>query len=180
MKHTANIITAGRVASAILMLFTQPLSLPFFGLYTVGGVSDMIDGTIARRLGTAGKFGARLDSVADLLFLMSAAYKLLPALRDSLPVYTLWAVCAISGIKIITWVAGTVKFRRLCFLHTYMNKLTGTLAFLLPYFFRSGVFAALVYTVCIIALLAAIEEFVCVVKMKKYNAETTGFFKFFI
>lgn len=105
MKYIANIITAVRIAAAVLMQFTMPLSVPLFVFYTVGGLSDMVDGTLARRLGTAGALGARLDSIADLLFFASAAIKLLPSLWDSLPVYTLWAVCIIAVIKCVTAVS---------------------------------------------------------------------------
>ena len=56
MKYIANLITALRIIVAIAMLFTIPLSVPFFWLYAVGGLSDMIDGTVARRCGSAGDF----------------------------------------------------------------------------------------------------------------------------
>lgn len=176
MKNIANIITAMRIAAAAVMLFTSRLSVPFFVVYTVGGISDMVDGTIAGKLGTAGDSGARLDSIADLLFFASAAIKLLPALWDALTVYALWAVCIIAGIKCITAVFGAVKFRRLCFLHTHLNKFTGVAVFLLPYFLRAGCFAVLVYAVCGFAFLAAIEEFICAVKMKEYDPEIKGIF----
>lgn len=176
MKYIANSITAVRIAVAVLMLFTSPLSVPFFVLYTIGGVSDMVDGTVARRFGTVGSFGARLDSVADLLFFLSAAIKLLPTLWNALPVFALWAVCIIAGIKCITAFYVAVKFRRPCFLHTHMNKLTGAAVFLLPYFFRVGCFAVLIYVVCAVAFLAATEELVCAVRMKEYNPEIKGLF----
>lgn len=79
------------------------------------------DRTVARRLGTAGGLGAWLDSIADLLFFLSAAIKLLSAMWDLFPVFALWVVCVIAGIQYVTAVFGTVKFRRLCFLHTYKN-----------------------------------------------------------
>lgn len=176
MKFITNIITALRIVAAVLMLFTVPLSVPFFVFYTVGGVSDMIDGMLARKLGTAGEFGGRLDSIADLLFFVSVAIKLLPTLWGSLPVYALWEVAVIAGIKCITAVLGAVKFSRLCFLHTHMNKLTGAAVFLLPYFLRVGCFAVLAYAACGIAFLAAVEEFACVVKMEEYDVEIKGAF----
>lgn len=79
------------------------------------------DRTVARRLGTAGRFGAWLDSIENLVFFLSTAVKMLPNLWDSLPVLSLRVVCVIAGIQYVTAVFGTVKFRRLCFLHTYKN-----------------------------------------------------------
>lgn len=57
-----------------------------------------------------------------------------------------------------------------------MNKFTGVTVFLLPYFHRADCFTVLVYAVCGIALLAAIEEFICAVRMKKYDSEVKGIF----
>lgn len=188
MKHLANIITAMRIAAAIVMLFFLPLTFPipdtgtfwipewgaFFVFYTVCGVSDMVDGTVARKLGTAGGFGAKLDSVADFVFFLSAAFKLLPALWSVLPVVSLWLVAAIAIIKATSAVIGAVRFHKPCFLHTYLNKLTGAAVFLLPYFYRAGFFHTLIYIVCAVALLASIEELMCLIKMKRYNAEIKG------
>ena len=39
----------------------------FYTLYLVAGVSDMIDGTVARKTGTAGAFGSKLDTAADFM-----------------------------------------------------------------------------------------------------------------
>ena len=37
-------------------------------IYTFAGLTDVLDGWLARKTGRASEFGARLDSVADLLF----------------------------------------------------------------------------------------------------------------
>ena len=51
MKHLADIITCVRIAAAVTMLFLEPMSAAFFVLYCVGGISDMVDGTVARKCG---------------------------------------------------------------------------------------------------------------------------------
>ena len=48
MKNTANIITISRIFIAVWLIFTKPLSPCFYVLYTVCGLTDMIDGTVAR------------------------------------------------------------------------------------------------------------------------------------
>lgn len=174
MKHLANIITALRIVAAIVMLFFPPLTVPFLMFYTVCGVSDMVDGTVARKLGTAGGFGAKLDSVADFVFFLFAAFKMLPALWNLLPAVSLWLIAAVALIKVASAVIGAIRFRKWCFLHTYLNKLTGAVVFLLPYFYRAGFFRTLIYIVCAVALLAATQELVCLIRMKEYNAEIRG------
>lgn len=67
-RNCANIITFFRVVGIILLLTMKPLSPSFFLLYTATGLTDVLDGWIARKTKTASDFGARLDSIADLLF----------------------------------------------------------------------------------------------------------------
>ena len=68
MKNLANIITVSRIGLAVWMIFTEPLSPCFYILYAVCGLTDMIDGTVARITNTQSKMGALLDSVADMVF----------------------------------------------------------------------------------------------------------------
>ena len=68
-KHRLNvsdIITFFRIAGTIPLAVLKPLSAEFFCLYALTGVTDVLDGFIARKTKTAGDFGARLDSIADL------------------------------------------------------------------------------------------------------------------
>jgi len=175
MKHLANSITTIRIVAAIAMIFTAPLSMPFFIFYAVGGISDMIDGTVARKLGTQSHLGARLDSVADLFFLISAAIKLLPTLWNIVPIWAMWVVAVIVAVKLLSAVIGMIRFHKLTFLHTYLNKSAGAAVFLLPFFY-SDFFTALIGAACGIAFLAAIEEFVCTLRIKEYNPEIESIF----
>ena len=68
MKHIANVLTTIRIILAtILLLFFKKISVLFLILYTIAEFTDIIDGTIARKTGSASSFGALLDSIADLL-----------------------------------------------------------------------------------------------------------------
>ena len=66
--NTADIVTLFRMAGTLLLVFLQPLSAGFFLVYSLTGVTDVLDGWIARKTKTASDFGARLDSIADLLY----------------------------------------------------------------------------------------------------------------
>ena len=41
----------------------------FYVLYLFCGLTDMIDGTIARKTGAVSKFGEKLDTAADFVFM---------------------------------------------------------------------------------------------------------------
>ncbi len=44
--YLANIVTSLRIVFSLVMLFCPPFSVMFYILYTVSGISDMVDGTI--------------------------------------------------------------------------------------------------------------------------------------
>ena len=76
--NTADVITMSRMAGTILLAFLRPLSAGFFLVYTLTGLTDVLDGWIARRTKTASDFGAKLDSIADLLFYTVMLIRLFP------------------------------------------------------------------------------------------------------
>ena len=63
-----NICTMLRIVGTVGLLLIRPLTLPFYLLYTFCGITDVLDGTIARATNSTSEFGARLDSIADLIF----------------------------------------------------------------------------------------------------------------
>ena len=152
----ANLITCFRILASAALLFCQPLSPAFYVLYIVAGISDMVDGPVVRRTGTAGDFGAKLDTAADFLFMAVCLYKLLPVLN--VPLW-LWAwIALIALIKAVNVISGFMVQKRFVTLHTTMNKAAGALLFLLP---LTVPYVGLKYTsvvVCVVATFAAVQE----------------------
>ena len=162
-----NAITSLRIIGTFLLLFTNPLSKTFFIVYTLSGFTDVLDGFIARKTHTETEFGAKLDSVADLLFYGMMVYKLFPILWDILPI-TIWYGVAFAGVlRIISYSITAVKFRHFMSNHTYLNKITGFFTFLTPYFLKlSGVIVIYCSITCIIVILAAVDELFLSIKRK--------------
>lgn len=152
----ANIVTSCRILFSVLILFSPVFSAWFYTLYLLCGFTDMVDGTIARKTNTDSKFGARLDSVADFIFVVAALIKLLPAMH--IPRWLWIWVTVIAIIKIFNVISGFVCAKRLIVEHTIMNKITGFLLFLLP---LTLTFMKLEYSavvVCLIATFSAVQE----------------------
>ncbi|MBQ2064244.1 MAG: CDP-alcohol phosphatidyltransferase family protein, partial [Firmicutes bacterium] len=57
-KYLPNIISVIRMAGTVWLLFMKPLSMLFMVVYTLTGVTDALDGAIARKYGTASELGA--------------------------------------------------------------------------------------------------------------------------
>lgn len=153
-----NCITAFRIVGTLFLIFTVPLSPVFYLIYTLCGLSDVLDGWIARATNSTSDFGSKLDSVADLLFYAVMLIKLLPALWRLLPVWIWYVVGGILLLRIASYITVAVKFQRFAAVHTRMNKLTGAAVFLIPYFLALP--CAVVYSlaVCVIAGIASAQE----------------------
>ena len=126
----ADIITASRILFSVLLLFLTPSSCVFTVLYLLCGVTDVLDGFVARKLHTASEKGARLDSIADFCFAFVYAVKILPFLN--IPLWGLIWTGAIAIIKITGISIRSKKEHRFIVEHSFLNRLTGVLLFFLP------------------------------------------------
>ena len=154
--NVANIITGIRILCSIALLFIPVFSPSFYTLYIIAGLSDMIDGSVARKTATAGEFGSKLDTSADMFLVIICMIKLLPVL-DTPSWLFIW-IAVIALIKMISIISGYVMYKEFAAVHTVMNKVTGVLLFILPLTLTmidlkySGAF------VCAAATFAAIQE----------------------
>ena len=152
----ANIITCVRVALSVALLFCPALSTPFYCFYMTAGLTDMIDGTVARKTGTVGEFGAKLDTVADFILVAVCLIKLIPVLN--IEIWMLVWIGVIAIIKVINIVSGFVVQKKLVTVHSVMNKITGVLLFVLPLTVRIIDLRYSIAVVCAVATFAAIQE----------------------
>ena len=173
----ANGITLLRIIGTVGLLFVKPISPLFLGIYTFTGLTDILDGWIARRTGTASDFGARLDSIADLLFYAVILIELVPVLWVILPQTIWYAAAAVLLIRIGSYLTAAIKYRRFASLHTYLNKLTGAAVFLLPYMLIVTSGEIYSWAVCGTAFLASLEELIIHILSKRYNPDRKSIFQ---
>ena len=103
----ANTITFFRIAAGIVLLFCPAFSPAFFVFYIAAGLSDMLDGFVARKTDAVSKLGARLDTVADFVLVVVCLIKLLPALRIPAWLYVWIGIIAlIKNVNIISELSG--------------------------------------------------------------------------
>ena len=126
----ANIITGIRILCSIALLFCPVFSPAFYTLYIVAGLSDMIDGSVARKTGNVSEFGSKLDTAADFVLIFVCLIKILPVIH--MPVWLIIWIVVIAVIKAINLISGYVMRKEIIVLHTALNKLTGVLLFVLP------------------------------------------------
>ena len=158
IKHLPNIISSFRLIGAVCMIFTRPFSKWFFILYLFCGISDLVDGFIARATHNTSALGAKLDSIADLSFNAIMLIKIFPTLWERLP-YGIWiAVASIVLLRIISYSTVAIKKHDFASLHTYLNKLTGFAVFTIPFYINYSCATVLAAVGCTISGLATVEE----------------------
>ena len=152
----ANIITGSRIVLSVALLFCPALSPVFFVLYIVAGITDMIDGAVARKTGTVSAFGARLDTVADIVLVAVCLFKLLPVL--DVPAWLCIWIAVIAVIKVGNIAVGYIRQKKLISVHSIPNKVTGLLLFIFPLTLTWIHFKYSAAVVCAVATVAAVHE----------------------
>jgi len=85
-------------------------------------------------------------------------------------------IAAIVLIRVINVFIAALKYRALVFLHTWGNKLTGVLVFLIPPLFILTHNLTVVLFVCIVSILTALEESLIYLTSKNYDLNRRSIF----
>lgn len=152
----ADIITVFPMVCSVVLLPVPTFSAGFYVLYITAGLSDMLDGFVARKTKTASEAGAKLDSMADLMFAAVCLIKILPRLQIRLWLW-LW-IAVIAIIKLTNIISGMVLQKKIIMLHTVANKIAGLLLFAMPLFVSRIALVYLAVPVCAAATFAAVQE----------------------
>ena len=156
MKRIPDLLSMSRIVLCLPLLMVDAMTVPFWVLYVIAGLTDILDGFLARRWGVESKLGARLDSLADFVFVLAVGYKLFTWLK--LPVMLWIMIGLIALIKVINAISSFVVKHRIAFLHTKANKLTGFLIFIAMMAIGQSYFVPVAWAIACIALFAAIQE----------------------
>lgn len=165
-KNIANIVTFTRILGTCVMWFTDVLTTPFYIAYVYSGLSDVLDGFLARRLQIESDFGRKLDSISDLFFYTTMMIKIWPFLVKYLP-KIIWILIWITlGIRVALYVSVSLGQKVLLSNHTYLNKATGAMMFPLPFIVESKGFVAYSTVVIALAIAAALYDMSLVIRRK--------------
>lgn len=108
LQSLPNLITVGRIilVPVVIWAITSGNMLLAFWLFVAAGISDAIDGFLAKRLNAQSEFGAYLDPIADKALLMSIYLTL--SIEGLLPRWIVIAVVSrdimIMGAVVLSWI----------------------------------------------------------------------------
>ena len=156
-RHIPNIITLSRILMAVALPFVQSSTAIFWTLYLLCGLSDVLDGAVARWAGTESRLGERLDTIADIIFVAVWIVLFIPAIDVG---RWLWIWTGIIAfIKVVNVISGLAMKKGFVAKHTPANKATGFLLFLLPMIVLWEVIKVpYIILICIMATFAAVQE----------------------
>ena len=163
-KNLANFITSIRLVGAICMLFVETLSKPFFIIYAICGVTDALDGFVARKLKITSDFGTKLDSVADLSFFGIMLAKVLPILIAKTPSYIPILIYTAVGMRALIYLAVGLTLKKFNSRHTIFNKMVSGLMFFLPFMTLTDYLTEFCILVLAVAFFSNFEEIYHLIK----------------
>ena len=163
-RYVPNMISMLRIILSVLLIPLIPVRIVFIVIYIAIGITDVLDGLIARKLGCESGFGAKLDSIADFVFysiIVCIFLKLHSSILEGPHQVTLIVIIAIRLINILLT---KLKYKRVAFIHTLANKTAGFIVYIIPIMFlfvRDGI---VLLIILIIAFVTAIEELLITIK----------------
>ena len=151
----ANLITVSRIVCAVVLFFFNDINGVFLGIYAYCGVSDLIDGPIARKTNKTSSVGALLDTAGDVATYVALAKILLS--KHIVPAWAVvWYVAAAVGILSGGLVAAA-RFRRFFVVHSLFGKIMGGFAFLMPFAYFADLLIPCLAAMCVCATVSAAE-----------------------
>ena len=167
-------VTCIRLIGCIALIFLKVPEVAFYIVYTACGVTDAIDGMLARGLKIVSPFGSFLDSIADLSFYTVMIIKIFPWLW-ALPI-AFWIIFFVAiGIRLLAYGLAALKYKKFASIHTYSNKITGLLVFAAPYFILTPYFAIFCFITIGIAAFSSLEELLIHLFSKVYSDRNKSF-----
>ena len=172
MKHLPNIITFLRFPLSIAMLVVSPFSALFWIFYLDSGLTDILDGFLARKLHQESTIGAKLDSLADFVFV--ECLTIFAVINMNIPRWLWLCALVIALPRFASYGIGFYKYHAFTALHTWANKLTGILIFAAPILYCLCGLRFTGIILCAAAFVSACEELIITVKSKELDRDCKG------
>jgi CDP-diacylglycerol--glycerol-3-phosphate 3-phosphatidyltransferase len=131
LRNLSNGITMARIAlvPVLWVLALLKLSTAFAVLFAAAGLTDTLDGVIARKLKHQSRFGAWFDSFADKIVMVSLVFWLLLLIPDFFRA-NLWLILGLFALFILSIVFGFIKYRRMIHYHLLSSKVAAVLIYI--------------------------------------------------
>ncbi|MBR2590821.1 MAG: CDP-alcohol phosphatidyltransferase family protein [Clostridia bacterium] len=187
-KHLANIISFSRIIAAATLYLFSTINWQFMLVYTYCGITDLIDGPIARKMNATSTLGSVLDTVGDIATYMALAKILL--VQHFIPTWVVVWMISSGLINLAAGLLSLVKCKKFFIVHSLFGKILGGSVFAFPFMLKileafgmetTGAAHVCMGAICVITTIAGIESFVVQTKITDSNTKVItiyGFIKY--
>lgn len=160
------------------MLVTKGNTASFYAVYLVCGISDVLDGYIARRYHWESKAGAKLDSLSDFVFYAIVLYLLFFTTDIAGQTWVVIGFAVVVAIRLANLLITRIKFAQWGMLHSLANKAAGLALFLvMPFALTAGSLSWLPGGILFaVAALSATEEMMILLTSDVYEVNRKSYF----
>lgn len=175
IKRVPNILSVLRIALSLSLLLLLNDRAVFFVVYLICGLSDLLDGIIARKARVQSVLGARLDTAGDFALFMVTLISVIVWAGEAILPFAPY----IAGIVLIRFgsaAISAIRFHKIAGVHTWANKATGLLIFAA---FGVYILTGALWTFipcCAVAAVSAVEEAVILATSKRLDADRKSIF----
>ena len=166
-KQIANLLSSARIVIALVLFTFKELTPAYLWLHLVCGLTDLLDGPIARATKSESLLGSRLDAAGDVLTYLAMCRILVK--KKLLTMITLFTFLPPLLIMLVSAFIALARFHEFYFIHTALAKLFGFGCFFLPLFALNGEVTAILTFLWIAALAGGIE--MCVIMLMSNHAD---------
>lgn len=145
-------------------------------LLLIGFITDVLDGYLARKMNIASDRGAKLDSLGDLLLMLTGLLGFLWIYIDFVEDH-IWPFLITILLFTIQFTLSRIRYGTSSSFHTYLAKLTAVvLSVMLVASFFLGVSTWLYYLAFTVAIVDAIEEILLVLVLPEQKSNVKGLY----
>lgn len=158
----------------LLILALAGTQALFATLLFLALASDLVDGWLARRWSVVSKYGALLDSIADIaltLCILASAWILHPQ------VYTDdgWVIYTLLVAWLLAHSASLLRYGRLASFHTWLIRIgIATFNLFALILFTLGYYPWLLYLSAALSLLGVLEHFALLALLREWSPDIPG------
>lgn len=174
-----NILSISRIFLSLLLLFLpNMLTVDFIVVYFLCGFTDIADGYFARVLKSTSITGAKLDTIADMVFYSVITYFILWHINMKYNFVLVISMFIAVLIRVINMIMTKRKFLKWNVIHTIGNKIAGCIIYTnIPIFIALKKLPSKILMLeIIIAILFALEETCIIIFNNKYDVNQKAFF----
>ncbi|MDR2686523.1 MAG: CDP-alcohol phosphatidyltransferase family protein, partial [Oscillospiraceae bacterium] len=181
LRHIPNILSLSRIPFSIAMPFLVAkggkYSVAFLVCYGVAGVTDALDGALARRFHWESRLGQKIDSIGDGVFIVCVIIAVIlslgPSLRggNGIEAYCYAILGVLLAIKLVNIAFTRIKFKQWGFIHLRSARWSIIpLYVLFPVcIHQQKVYNPFVAVCLVLSILACVEEICILVQMDKHE-----------